>query len=139
MPLIVGFLLSVGVASMAWLVGLDRSRAFYPTVLMVVGSYYVLFAAMAGSTGGVLLECAVMVVFLAAAIAGFRSSAWIVVAGLAAHGLFDAYRDHFIAHTGAPAWWPPFCMAFDVGAAAWLALILLRRASNQVGDAGESL
>jgi hypothetical protein len=41
-----GLLLSVAVARFATAIGLDRERAFYPTVLMVIASYYVLFAAM---------------------------------------------------------------------------------------------
>jgi hypothetical protein len=135
MALIIGLLLSAGVALMAWWVGFDRSRAFYPTVLMVVASYYVLFAVVAGSTEGVLAESLVMVAFLVAAILGFRSSAWIAVAGLLAHGIFDGVRGYVIADTGAPDWWPAFCMAYDVGAAAWLALIILARSNRPVGSA----
>jgi hypothetical protein len=36
--------------------GFDRDRALYPTVLIVIASYYVLFAAMSGSVQTVLLE-----------------------------------------------------------------------------------
>ena len=46
MPFAVGLALSFAVALLAKSAGLDRDRAFYPTVLIVVGSYYVLFAAM---------------------------------------------------------------------------------------------
>lgn len=70
--------------------GFDRDRAFYPTVLIVIASYYVLFAAMSGSLHTVLLESVVMTVFVLAAVAGFKSTALIVVAALAGHGLFDA-------------------------------------------------
>jgi hypothetical protein len=60
-------------------VGFDRDRAFYPTVLIVIASYYVLFAAMNGSVHTVLLESVMMVGFSIAAVVGFKSSAWIVV------------------------------------------------------------
>ena len=40
------------VALFARFVGFDRDRAFYPTVLMVIASYYVLFAAMSDSVRG---------------------------------------------------------------------------------------
>lgn len=83
MPYVIGIVLPVGVASLARCVGFDRDRAFYPTVLMVIASYYVLFAAMSQSVHTVLLESVVMTAFVIAAIAGFTSSAWIVVAALA--------------------------------------------------------
>ena len=60
MPYVVGIVLSVGVAVFARWVGFDRDRAFYPTVLIVVASYYVLFAAMGGSIQAVVVESVVM-------------------------------------------------------------------------------
>ncbi|HEY8258753.1 MAG TPA: hypothetical protein VIG08_13935 [Gemmatimonadales bacterium] len=54
-------------------------------------------------------------------------SLWIVVAGLAAHGVFDALHDRLIANPGVPEWWPQFCGMYDVVAAGYLAWLLLRR------------
>jgi hypothetical protein len=122
---VIGILLSVGVAVFARRVGLDRDRAFYPTVLIVVGSYYVLFAAMSGSVQTVALECVGMTAFTIAAVAGFKWNVWIVVAGLAGHGVFDGFHGHILENSGVPAWWPAFCASYDLGAAgilAWLAL-----------------
>jgi len=85
--LIVGVLLALAIGLMATVVGLDRDRAFYPAVTLVVASYYVLFAAMDAPTGTVLLESLVGVVFLAVALTGFRRSLWIVVIALAGHGV----------------------------------------------------
>ena len=62
--------------------------------------------------------------FAAAAVAGFRSSAWIVVVALAGHGVFDAVHGYVIENAGMPAWWPAWCLAYDVGAAAGLAWLL---------------
>lgn len=70
MPYIVGIVLSVGVALLARSVGFDRDRAFYATVIIVVASYYVLFAVMSQSMHTVLLESVVMTAFVIAAIAG---------------------------------------------------------------------
>jgi hypothetical protein len=56
MPYVIGIILSVGIAWLARFVGFDRDRAFYPTVLIVIASCYVLFAAMGGSVQTVLLE-----------------------------------------------------------------------------------
>jgi hypothetical protein len=85
-------------------------------VLVVIALYYVLFAVMGGSLQAVLLESAVMIGFAAVAVLGFRRQLWIVAAGLAAHGVFDAIHGSLISNPGVPAWWPAFCSAFDVTA-----------------------
>ncbi len=126
MAYLIGIVLSVVVALFARRTGLDRDRAFYPTVLIVVGSYYVLFAAMSGSVHTVLLESAIMTVFAITAVVGFKSSAWIVVIGLAGHGVLDAVHGSVVANSGVPVWWPAFCGTYDVGAAAVLAWLVRR-------------
>jgi hypothetical protein len=104
LPYVAGVVLSIGVALFARWVGFDRDRAFYPTVLIVIASYYVLFAVMSGSVETVLLESIIMALFAAAAVAGFKASAWIVVAALAGHGVQDAVHGHIVANAGVPAW-----------------------------------
>ena len=126
LPFVIGIVLSAGVALFARKVGLDRDRAFYPTVMIAIASYYVLFAAMTGSVQTVLAESVVRSIFVAAAVAGFRSSAWIVAAALAFHGVFDAFHGRVLENPGVPAWWPAWCLAYDVGAAAGLAWLLRR-------------
>jgi hypothetical protein len=127
MPYVVGIVFSLSVAVFARRVGFDRDRAFYPTVLIVIELYYVLFAAMSGSVRTVLLESTVMTAFTIAAVAGYKSSAWLVVGGLAGHGVFDALHGYVLENAGVPLWWPAFCLAYDLGAAAGLAWILTRR------------
>lgn len=122
---IVGVLLCLAVALFARLVGLDRDRAFYPTVLVVVASYYDLFAVMGGSTQALLAELAVTGLFLVAVVVGFRRNLWIVAAGLLGHGVFDFLHRGLIDNPGVPAWWPTFCLSFDAMAAAWLGGMLL--------------
>ena len=126
MPYVVGVVLSVGVALFARTVGLDRDRAFYPTVVIVIALYYVLFAAMSGSLETVLLESIVMMAFTTAAVVGFKSSPWIVVGALAGHGVFDVLHGEVIENSGVPVWWPAFCLAYDLGAAAGLAWLVKR-------------
>src|SRR5215208_5884807 len=99
-PYVIGIVLSVAVAVFARSVGFDRDRAFYPTVMIVIASYYVLFAAMSGSIQTVLLESIVMTGFAIAAVVGFKSSAWIVVGALAGHGVFDALRGEVLENSG---------------------------------------
>jgi hypothetical protein len=124
LPFVVGTALSLAVAVFARRVGLDRDRAFYATLVIVVASYYVLFAAMSESVSTVLVESIVMMGFCAVAVVGFKSSQWLLVVALAGHGFFDAFHGSVIANAGMPVWWPAFCGAYDVGAAAALAWYL---------------
>jgi len=129
MALIAGSTLALVVGVFATLLRLDRERAFYTTVAMVVGTYYILFAAMGASAGTLVEESAVGIAFIATAAVGFRRSMWLVVAALAGHGALDSVHGHVIANPGVPPWWPPFCMAYDFAAAAYLAALLTIRAN----------
>jgi hypothetical protein len=122
--LLIGALLALGVGLFATVVGLDRDRAFYPTVTIVVASYYALFAVMGASTQTLVAEAAVGAGFLVAAALGFRSSLWIVAVALAGHGIFDLSHGRFISNPGVPVWWPAFCMAYDVTAGVFLACLI---------------
>ena len=121
-----GALLGLGIGALATMTRLDRGRSFYPTVLIVVASYYGLFAVMAGSTGALWPEIAAFALFTLVAIIGFKSSLWIVVAGLLGHGAFDQIHHHLIANAGVPAWWPAFCLAIDGTLALYMAVLLWR-------------
>jgi hypothetical protein len=124
---LIGVALAAAVGLLATIVGLDRDRAFYPTVMIVIASYYVLFAISGGTTASIVIETAVMLLFAGAAIAGFKRSLWLVVAALAAHGIFDWLHSPMISNPGVPPWWPQFCLAYDVVAATYLAIRLTRQ------------
>lgn len=126
MELLIGAVLALAVGLLATFSGLDRDRAFYPAVMIAIALYYGLFAVMGGSMQALMIESMVIVAFVGAAIAGFRGSLWLVVAALAAHGVFDLVHGHVIENPGVPPWWPPFCLAFDGVAAAYLASLLVR-------------
>jgi hypothetical protein len=68
-----------------------------------------------------------MTVFSIAAVLGFKSSSWIVVGGLAGHGVFDALREYVLQNPGVPIWWPAFCLTYDLGAAVGLAWVTQHR------------
>lgn len=124
--LFIGAALALSVGLSATLLGLDRDRVFYPMVMIVIASYYGLFAIMGGSVQVLAFESIAIVAFLVASVAGFKRSLWLVVAALAVHGVFDLVHGQLIANPGVPPWWPPFCLAFDVVAAAYLAWLLWR-------------
>src|SRR5688572_8462450 len=102
----IGFLLGLVVGGLGTIGGLDRDRAFYPTVLMVVASYYVLFAAMGGSSRTILVECLIMSGFVVVAFMGFRGSLWLVVTGLFLHGVQDFFHGGIVTNPSVPPWWP---------------------------------
>ena len=124
---LIGFALALGVSLLARLARFDKDRAFYPTVTIVIATYYALFAVMGGATEALLSESLVIVVFIVLSVSGFRRSLWLVVVALFAHGIFDFFHGHLISNPGVPAWWPRFCMAYDVTAAGFLAWLLCNR------------
>lgn len=124
MALLVGALLAFAVGLLASASGLDRDRAFYPIVTIVIASYYALFAVIGASTHALVLESLVGAAFLAVAVSGFRSSLWVVVVALGAHGVFDLVHGTVISNPGVPSWWPEFCLTYDVTAAGYMAWLL---------------
>lgn len=124
MALLVGVTLALAVGLFATLTGLDKERAFYTTVAIVVASLYSLFAVMAGSTHALVVEASIGLVFLVVATVGFRSSLWLVAIALGGHGAFDFVHAGLVANPGVPPWWPAFCGAYDVTAATYLAWLL---------------
>ena len=114
-------------AGFAIIVGFDRDRSFYPTVLIAIASYYVLFAVMGGSGRALVIEIAAASVFLLLAVLGFRKHLWLVSAAIVGHGCFDFVHHLFIENPGVPRWWPGFCLAFDVIFGGSLAAHLMRR------------
>ncbi len=80
MEYLVALILGVVVASFAKLSGFDRDRAFYPTALIVIASYYVLFATMGAASNWTLgIEIAVGLVFSVLALLGFKKSLWLKI------------------------------------------------------------
>ena len=132
MAYLVGVILAFAVCLFATWVGFDKDRVFYPTVMVVIASYYLLFAVMGGSTHALLVESAVMLVFLGVSVLGFRRGLWFVVVAFFAHGAFDFIHGRLIVNPGVPVWWPMFCLTFDVAAGGYLAWLLMRRSQSRL-------
>ena len=126
MAFVTGVVLAVLVGLFARVVGFDRDRAFYPTAMIVIATYYILFACMGATPEVVGTEIVAAAFFVVAATWGFRSSLWIVAAALVAHGIFDFFHAALISNPGMPVWWPAFCGAYDVAAGAFLSVLLFR-------------
>ena len=124
MEYVIGVVLGAGACVFGAIAGFDRDRSFYPVVLVVIASYYDLFAVIGGGAS-LVSETGVFALFVLASFVGMRTNLWVVVAALAAHGVFDFYHGGLIANAGVPAWWPMFCLSFDLFAAAYLAWRLI--------------
>ena len=127
MEYLIGIGLSVAVCVFAALVGFDRDRVFYPTLVTVVASYYILFAVIGNSGRALALESVIAGAFFALAVAGFKNNLWLIVAALTGHGVFDFFHHLFLQNPGVPVWWPGFCLSFDALAGGFLAVLLVRR------------
>ena len=127
MEYLIGFLLALGICTASTAIGFDRDRSFYPTILIVIAFLYGLFALIAGSTQALLAELLPMVLFVLAAVTGFKKRLWWVAGGLIAHGIFDFVHPRMIQNPGVPTWWPGFCMTYDVIAGAYLLYLIKRR------------
>ena len=133
------YAIGVGLAFLAgvflWRAGLDKDRAAYPVILIVIAVLYELFAVLGGSTAALLSELLPTALFIGVSVRGFRTSLWWVVAGLVGHGVYDILHPALFTNPGAPLWWPMFCMAYDVAAGLFLAWRLVRRPDLQEGCA----
>lgn len=126
MPYVIGVVLAAVIALFTRASGFDRDRVLYPTMLVVIALYYVLFAVMGAPVRVLVVETAVMSGFAFLAVVAFRGNLWWAAAAIAGHGVFDFVRGPLIPNPGVPAWWPAFCGSIDVALGAWLAWLLLR-------------
>jgi len=126
-PILVGTLLALGTVALGRFARFDRDRVFYPVVLIVIASYYVLFAILGGSSRALWAESLAAAIFVAIAIAGFRFNLWWVAIASAGHGVFDTVHGHFVVNPGLPVYWPAFCITYDIVLGAAMAVLLARR------------
>jgi len=84
----------------------------YALSLAVIAAIYVGFAVADGRWKVIAVETSVAWVFVVIAAAAVTGSEWLLVVGLAGHGLKDwwQHRTGFVANT---RWWPPFCASID--------------------------
>jgi hypothetical protein len=92
----------------------------YAIGLALIASIYIGFAVADGRPAVIAVESSVVGIFVVVAAAAVTGSPWLLVLGLAGHGLKDLWqhRRHFVANT---RWWPPFCLAVDWTVAAIIA------------------
>src|SRR4051794_10821257 len=96
----------------------------YALGLAGIAFIYIGFAVADGRAKVIAVEAGVASVFVVVAAAAVTESPWLLVVGLAGHGLKDLWqhRTQFVAGT---RWWPPFCLAVDWVAATAIAVAIV--------------
>ena len=97
------------------------AQTVYALGLALIASIYIGFAVADGRWVVIALESNVAAIFVVVAAAAVTGSPWLLVLGLAGHGLKDLWqhRSQFVANT---RWWPPFCLVVDWVAASIIAV-----------------
>ena len=126
MEYVIGTLFGIATGVLTSLVGMDRDRSLYPAMMIVIALLYCLFAVLGGSTQALTLESAIGLIFIASAVAGFKTTLWFTVAGIAGHGLFDLVHPRLFHNPGVPVWWPGFCGSIDIVLGVYLAWLITR-------------
>jgi len=95
----------------------------YALSLALIAAVYIGFAVADGRPTVIAVEAGIAGLFVVVAAAGVTGPAWLLVAGLAGHGVKDLWqhRRHYVANT---RWWPPFCLVVDWAAAAILIVLI---------------
>jgi hypothetical protein len=106
--IVVGFVQAATPLAFWWL----DSATVYALGLVLIAAVYVGFAVADGRPRVIAVESGVAFAFVVVAAAAVTGSPWLLVIGLAGHGLKDLWqhRSHYVANT---RWWPPFCMVVD--------------------------
>lgn len=112
-PFIIGVVLTAMLLLISVMTGLARERGVYPVTLMAIALFYIVFAFEHGGPTEIIVQSMIGILFFLLAILGYKTSLYIVAAGLIMHGLFDmAYSG--VASNPSPEWWAPLCLAIDV-------------------------
>ncbi len=92
--------------------------------IALIAAIYIGFAVSDGRPKVIAVESVVAGAFVVTAAMAVTGPTWLLVAGLAGHGLKDTWqhRTHFVANT---RWWPPFCAAVDFMAALLLLVAIV--------------
>lgn len=99
-------------------------KTVYALGLALIAAAYIGFSVADGRWQVIAIESSVAGFFVVVAAVSVSGSAWLIVLGLAGHGLKDLWqhRTQFVRNT---RWWPPFCATVDWVAAGILAAAML--------------
>jgi len=120
-PVVWGVLVGVAQAATPLAFWWLDAATVYALGLVGIAFIYIGFAVADGRRLVLAVESGVTGMFVIIAAAAITSTPWLLVAGLAGHGVKDLWqhRTQFVANT---RWWPPFCLVVDFAAAAIIAV-----------------
>lgn len=100
------------------------TRTVYALGLTLIAAIYLGFAVADGRRHVLAVETALASGFVVLAAVAAPGTPWLIVAGLAGHGVKDLWqhRTQFVAGT---RWWPPFCATVDWVAAGLIAVAIV--------------
>ncbi len=115
--LVIGGLQAASALAFWWL----DPATVYALGLVLIASVYIGFAVADGRWRVIAVESSVVGTFVVIAAVAVTGSPWLLVFGLAGHGLKDLWqhRSQFVANT---RWWPPFCLVVDFTVAVIIAV-----------------
>jgi hypothetical protein len=101
-----------------------QDATVYALGLTLIAAVYIGFGVADGRPHVFVVETVVAAAFVVVAATAVTGSVWLIVAGLAGHGLKDLWQERtgFVSNT---RWWPPFCATVDFVAATLIALAIV--------------
>jgi hypothetical protein len=120
-PIAWGFVVGAAQAASPAAVRWVEPAILHALYIAFIAAIYIGFAVADGRKVVIAVESTVAAAFVVLAVVGITGSAWLLVAGYAAHGVKDLWqhRTRFVAGT---RWWPPFCATVDFLVASVLAI-----------------
>ena len=117
-PAAIGLVAAVLTSVFAWSSLDPDPLAFHAVALAAIGAVYAGFGLTDGRLGVAALEITVATAFMGLALAGLWAAPALVGVGLVVHGVWDLGHGPHRITTRLPAWYPPFCAAYDFAFAA---------------------
>jgi hypothetical protein len=105
---VIGVLQAASPLAFWWL----NPATVYALGLVLIASVYIGFAVADGRRTVIAVEIGVATVFVVLAAIGVIGPAWLLVVGLAGHGVKDLWQERR-QYVSGTRWWPPFCAAVD--------------------------
>ena len=129
-PAAIGAMLAIATVPLHMFLSKLHSQQFAALLLAVMGAIYAGFALQKGNLSQIATEVAAATGFFVGALAALWVNPWVVTFAYIAHGIWDyAHHEGSKLAPGSwkfvviPAWYPPWCAAYDWLAAATLAVI----------------
>jgi hypothetical protein len=124
----IGVVLSLFLIISAKFMRFDRDVSFYPSILIFIAIFYILFAVMAGHS--IVREIGIAAIFILLALYGAYKSLFVVGLAIALHGVYDILHIVQFTETVAPTWWAPFCATVDFVVGIWVVYLSKKRVAQ---------